>query len=59
MFFYAASMLFFFAFERIKNKIVCRFLHTGVKQLMYKPEWHREHCARFNFIPFLNDYVFL
>lgn len=49
------GIVFYFVVEKIKNKIVCRMLHTGVKCIKWRPEWHQEQTL----ITTLNDWIFL
>lgn len=32
-----------FLIERVKNKIIIKFMHNGLKMIKYTPAWHREH----------------
>lgn len=43
MIYYIAGTLVYFIFQKIKNKIICKSVNTGVKLLLYKTEWHSKN----------------
>jgi hypothetical protein len=42
------SILFAFIFNRVKNKIFCTTIYTGIKLIKYKSEWHKQHDGFFD-----------
>jgi hypothetical protein len=55
MIYFIGGFIFYFIMDKIKNKLMCRFLHTGIKAIKWKSDWHKEQ----NFIYILADWILI